>query len=713
MTLFRSAEEKHVIRIVFLYAVAGSLWILLSDRVVAALITDPVRLTQLQTVKGWFFVLASSLLLYALVRSSLASLARSRMKLRENAERFRATFEQAAVGMAHVAPDGRWLRVNQRLCEITGYTRRELFGLRFQDITHPDDLDADVEQGKRLWSGQIPSYSMEKRYIRKDGSIVCVNLTVSVACDASGDAEYFISVVEDINDRKRRQEELTLLATAVEHAGEGVIITDAAGAIQYVNPAFEEMTGYGRDELLGKNPRMLNSGKQDAAFYRRMWAGLLAGNSWRGRLVNVRKDGRNYTQETVITPVRSGGGDITHLVGIFGDVTEQIRLEEQFRQAQKMDAIGRLAGGIAHDFNNMLTVVNGHAQLALEGLSDTDPLYDDLQEICGAADRATKLTRQLLTFSRQQVHAPEVLELGEVIDDAKRMLARLIGEHVELQVSLAPDLGRVLVDRTQIEQVLTNLVLNGSQAMPEGGRVLIEARNEELDEDFTHRFAYPVRPGEYVRLSISDTGVGMDRETLERIFEPFFTTKERDQGTGLGLSTVYGIVKHAGGYIWVYSEPGQGSTFKIYLPRTYSEPEPPSERPPETDDYTGSETVLVAEDQPSVRSLVRRGLVRAGYRVLEAASGTAAIRLFEAENGAIDLLLTDVVMPQMGGRELAAELRARRPDLRVLFMSGYAEHEIARRGVLEPGMFFLEKPFGPQGLQRMVREVLDRPAPAS
>lgn len=516
----------------------------------------------------------------------------------------------------------------------------------------------------------------------------------------------------DVTDRKLRDERLQLLSSAVEHAGEGVIITDASGTIEYVNPAFEEITGYSREEAIGENPRILKSGKQDEAFYREMWDTLLSGRAWRARFINRRKDGELYTHDPVITPVHSEDGEITHLVAVFRDVTDELALEEQLRQSQKLEAVGRLAGGIAHDFNNVLTIITGRAQFALDDLPEDDPLASELDEVLSAADLAQRLSRQMLTFSRQQVIRPEVLDLGQLAQDEKTILHRLLGEDLYLQVSTSPDLGQVKVDRTQIEQVLFNLASNARDAMPGGGTLTIEADNVVLDDGEPSGTIEPVRAGEYVRLRVSDTGTGMDEATREHAFDPFYTTKPRGFGTGLGLSTVHGIVQQVGGTIRLESEPDRGTTFEIYLPRTDEAleaagradagdaPVGPEKGP------AGSETILVVEDQSGVRSLVRRSLERVGYRVLEATHGRQALQVCATESG-IDLVVTDMVMPEMGGRELAEKIRANHPDIRILFMSGYADLDGGQSTTPGEGAHLIEKPFGPGPLQRKVRQVLD------
>jgi PAS domain S-box-containing protein len=670
------------LRITLIYLLVGGLWIIFSDRLVAAIATDPVALTQLQTYKGWFYIAATALLLYLLIKRSLAALSNSEAELRaisaelqaalqrltlqvensplgviewdnhfrvqrwsrqseqlfgwqaeevfgkhpneigfiyaedaeavneviaslldgsrprsvnrnrnytksdavidcewyesalfdetgrlisilslvqdvtareqakqalqESEERFRATFEQAAVGLAHVGLDGQWLRVNQKLCDIIGYSFEELSQLTLPQLIYPDDRHTNREQARRLVAGEIQTYSLEQRYIHKDSSLVWVNVTVSLLRDSSGQPKYFIGVVQDITERKQ--------------------------------------------------------------------------------------------------------------------------LEEQYRHAQKMEAVGRLAGGVAHDFNNLLTVINGYSDLALHSLTEFDPLQKSIREIRKAGERAARLTHQLLAFSRQQILQPEILDLNEVITDISKMLTRLIGEDIELVIVTKAGLGRVKVDPAQMEQVIMNLAVNARDAMPHGGKLTIDLANVELDEDFTRRHLR-VAPGSYVRLAISDTGVGMDEETLNRIFEPFFTTKEQGKGTGLGLATVYGIVSQSGGSILVYSEPGWGTTFKIYLPqiKEVSQPAllslPPQERPSQR-----GETILLVEDEPGVRSLVCDTLKEDGYTVLEASNSAEALLLSEQHPGPIHLLFTDVVLPGLSGRHLAERLLLQRPELKILLL---------------------------------------------
>jgi PAS domain S-box-containing protein len=494
----------------------------------------------------------------------------------------------------------------------------------------------------------------------------------------------------------------------VTNAPYGICRCDSAGIIREANPALVSMLGHGAaDELIGANLANLHSEMEqwftlaDQLRSGKRFTGLVA--DWiceNGKTINVRLSGSAYRE-----------GKTVYFELSAEDVTETRALEQQLRQAQKMEAIGRLAGGIAHDFNNILMVISGYCEFLVEGTADDPKLSGPAKEIANAAERATSLTRQLLAFSRKQMLAPKVLDLNGIVTENLKMLQRVIGEDIELVMTPEANLQPVKADPGQIEQVIMNLAVNARDAMPHGGKLTIETANVSLDENYA-RFHAPLKPGQYVMLAISDTGLGMDSDTQSQIFEPFFTTKGA-KGTGLGLSTVYGIIKQSEGYIWVYSERGKGTTFKIYLPQVTATGEPVPLEPAVDADKVEStrEVILLVEDESTLRGLVRHYLENQGYTVLEAHSAAAALRAASYYSGPIHLLLTDVIMPGMNGRELAQQLSATRPDTKVLFMSGYTENVIGHNGTLDPGVNLLQKPFTLPALKSRVREVLDTALP--
>ncbi len=531
--------------------------------------------------------------------------------------------------------------------------------------------------------------------------------------EANGAGLYTV-ILRDITERQRAEEELRKLSRAVEQSANVIVITDAQGTIEYANPRFTETTGYTLEEAMGQHTRILKSGHTPPEEYKRLWEMITAGKEWRGEFHNKKKTGELYWESASISPIRNADGVITHFLAVKEDITErkraeaaQVHLEEQLRQAQRMECVGRLASGVAHDFNNLLTVIRGYCEFVRNSMPVGDPRSGDLEQIRLASERAAGLTRQLLAFSRQQVMAPTVINLNDLVANLHKMLGRLIGEDVTLSTVLQPELWPITADPGQIEQVIMNLAANARDAMPTGGRLTIETGNVRLDESYaqTHLEA-PIGP--CVMLAVTDTGYGMDEATQARIFEPFFTTKEPDKGTGLGLATVYGIVKQSGGDITVYSEPGQGTIFKIYLPAGEAAPkDAAAPQPPPPVRRGGHETILLVEDDKTVRDLVRLTLQAEGYTVLEADSGGEALSLAGRHQGRVDLLMTDVVMPNMNGRELAERLKALYPRIKILFMSGYTNGTMVRHGVLTAEIKFLPKPFTPIALTSKVREVLD------
>ena len=494
----------------------------------------------------------------------------------------------------------------------------------------------------------------------------------------------------------------------------GYFECDAQGRIASVNRTELEMLGYTAEEMIG-HPLWEFVPEEETV--RQQILGKLAGTIPPSRGLErtyQRKDGTILPVLVEDRFLRDGNGKITGIRSAFQDISERKRaeeekavLQEQLRQSQKIEAIGRLAGGIAHDFNNLLTVIKGYSQLALVETKDDSPLKEDLEEIKNAAEKAADLTRQLLAFSRRQILEMKVLDLNIILRNLNKLLRRVIGEDIELMTIPAEDLGRVKTDPGWIEQVIMNLAVNARDAMINGGRLTIETANVELDEAYA-RGHIAVKPGRYVMLSVSDTGVGMTPEVRQQVFEPFFTTKEKGKGTGLGLSTVYGIVKQSGGNIWVYSEPGQGTTFKIYLPSVDEPADELKDKVVVEELPRGSETILVVEDEEEVRKVAVRILKRQGYTVFDTPDGEGAQVICEKQKEPLHLILTDVVMPGMSGRQLVERCRQIRQDFKVLYMSGYTDNAIVQHGVLVEGVNYIQKPFTVDALARKVREVLDK-----
>ena len=508
-------------------------------------------------------------------------------------------------------------------------------------------------------------------------------------------------------EQQSAEESLRKLSRAVEQSADTVVITDSHGVIEYVNPAFEALTGYTRDEARGQTPRILKSGEQGPEIYQEMWKTILAGNVFRGILVNRKKSGELYYVEESICPIRDAGGEITHFISNGRDLTERLRLEAQLLQAQKMDAIGRLAGGVAHDFNNLLTIITSYSELALDSVPHNSPLETKIQEVLQAARRAAELTRQLLAFSRKQPQALRVVELNSVVSTIAKTLPRLIGEDIEFTFSPGEGLGRVRIDPVQLEQVLMNLAANARDAMPQGGHLQIETFDIRLDDDCIHGKPAVIPKGHYALITVSDDGHGIPPEDLPHIFEPFYTTKPCGKGTGLGLATVYGIVKQNNGFIWAYGEPGSGTVFKIYLPcANEGHHVRQSEAAESQNEAGGSETILLVEDEAAVRRATAEFLRLQGYNVIEARDGLDALALAR-EHKSIHMVVSDVVMPRISGGTLAKEVAWSRPGTQFLFVSGYAGKTILDHKVVDLETNFLQKPYTLKQLSSKVRKALD------
>lgn len=602
--------------------------------------------------------------------------------------------------------------VSDYIEQMLGYSVREwrMSPEMSLQLMHPDDRErVNRETNLAYQSGQ--KNRTEFRLLNKNGQPVWVETHSAVIKDLNGNVVGRRGVTIDISERKQAEEALreaeAKFRSIFENAVEGIFQATPEGAYVAVNPAMARILGYASpEELIEERICFSEYNYVDKDTRRELRERLDQDGIVMGFECEVfRKDATKLSTIQNVRAIRDEQGTLLHYEGSIEDVSERKVLESQLRQAQKLEAIGMLAGGIAHDFNNLLTVICGYCDLSLYQLDEHDPLHRNLNEISRAADRAGVLTRQLLAFSRKQVLMPRVLDLNSVVSEMEKLLRRLIGENIEFRAILAENLGSMKADPGQLEQVIMNLAINSRDAMPNGGKLIIETNNVYLDEEHAKRHV-TVSAGHYVMLAVSDTGSGMDKETQGRIFEPFFTTKEQGKGTGLGLAMVYGIVKQSGGSIWVYSEVGRGTTFKIYLPRV---DEQPAREAPRTarDVIRGTETVLVAEDEEMVRQLACEVLTTYGYKVLPAANGGSAFLVCEKHEGRIDLLITDVVMPEMSGLELSARLRMLKPELKVLFMSGYTDNALIHQGMIE-GENFIQKPFSPLGLVEKVRSVLDQ-----
>jgi len=628
---------------------------------------------------------------------------RRRRSLRRRAERERALLEQAPVGIL-VHRSGRIVYTNRAATRQFGASSAEvLSGRTYAEFVIPEnkaacERDADAARIAviRALDGSYHRVEVAAAPIRYRGRPATQVILRGLPSTGSTSTGPYVHTAAP--------------------AAQGVVILDALGFVETWDAGAEAITGFRAEDIVGRDlaaiftPEAQERDDHGTALRTAITQGRHQGEGWKRR-----RDGTRFWCSVAVVAQYNAERKIEGFVVVLRDLTAQHagdeaarRTEDQLRQAQRMEAIGRLAGGIAHDFNNLLTAINGHAQFLLDDLDENHPSRTDAEEIRRSADRASALTRQLLAFSRRQELQPRVVNLNEIIGDMGMLFRRVLSETIEVETTLEADLGPVRADAGQMEQVIMNLVVNARDALPRGGTISIRTSNIDLDDAYADT-RIDVGPGAYVLVSVSDNGIGMDRETMAHIFEPFFTTKEEGKGTGLGLATVYGIVKQSGGHIWVYSEAGKGTTFKIYLPRV-SESGETLQRPPRGREQARTgETVLLVEDDPAVRGLARRVLETRGYRVLEAGTGADAMQVAREHNAQIDLLISDVVVPDMHGADIAQRVVEIQPAVKLLFMSGYTDQDIQRHGAITAGMPFLEKPFTPDSFARKVREVLDQP----
>ena len=631
---------------------------------------------------------------------------RAEEELRRSEDRLRTIFGHVPVGIFRVTLGGDFTDVNPALVRMFGYSGREAFLAETPNLVpllyaSPDERRPVLDRLRQSPQGirfEVPA-------CRRDGTRIDVVVNASIEFDGEGQPAFISGAIEDLTRQREAENQLRLLAAAVEQSSAITVITSVDGAIEYVNKAFEQSTGYCRDEVFGKNPSILKSGKHDQGFYRHLWSTILDRRPWRGRFYNKRKNGSEYVEDATIFPILGEHGDIVNFVATKRDITVELALEAQHNQMQKMEAIGQLTGGVAHDFNNILQVIQGYSELGLLALDGNHPGHEPMQRVSEAAERASSLVQQLLLFSRQKVMQPKLLDLKDGVDNLLKMLGRLLGEHIEIRWRPCERPVVVFADSGMVDQILMNLCVNARDAMPSGGVLTIETSTATVDDEFaaTHPWA---TSGTFAVLQVSDNGIGMDEKTRERIFEPFFTTKGEGKGTGMGLATVYGIVRQHKGMVDVYSEPGLGSRFRVYLPLQGFSGRDEAAEPPEAP-TGGSETILLAEDDADVRRLATTILEMAGYAVLVAEDGLVATELFAEHRDKVGLCVLDVVMPRLGGKDAAGRIMAIRPETPVLFASGYSKDAIHHDFVLKEGVHLIHKPYSRNDLLRTVRSLLD------
>ncbi|UFS71701.1 PAS domain S-box protein [Geomonas sp. RF6] len=627
---------------------------------------------------------------------------------RESEEKYRGIFENAPVGIYQTTVQGEILGVNPMLARLFGYASADEM-LAEKDSTAPSYF-ADPEVREAIVSAALASHgfvSTEVIYRRRDGSTFCGTLTMMALRDKTGEISFLEGFIEDVTLRKKAEEELRKLSEAVKQSPVSITITDADGAVEFVNPMFTRVSGYLPEDVVGKAARILGRSVAPEPYAEEMWSALRDGKVWEGEVHCRKKGGEPLWEHVTVSPIRDTRGGVTHFVALEQDITEQKRIKEQLLQAQKMEAVGQLAGGVAHDFNNILTAIIGFASIMQLRMPLTDPLQSNVEQILAAAGRAATLTRSLLTFSRTHNVNLRPANLNDALSDLGRFLKRIISEEISFRTIFGDDIPTVYADVTQIQQVVINLATNARDEMPKGGVLTLETGSRDIDEDFVSCHGLGT-PGSYAVITVSDTGRGMDEEIRKRIFEPFFTTKGVGKGTGLGLSIVYGIVKQHSGFIIVSSTPGNGASFEVFLPAAENCVCTEQESAGDEAAAGGRETILLAEDDAAVRQLMSSILTSYGYRVIVAQDGSEAVRAFEEHGDEVQLLLFDMIMPQMNGKEACEQIRRMRHGVPVLYLSGYTMDYIRDRGDLADGAELLMKPVEPRELLKKVRGMLER-----
>lgn len=664
-----------------------------------------LELNPLRAVLAKFTVSLEGCIAYQALIGEIAERKHILQALQQSEMRYRTVVESASDAIV-VIRDGLVAFVNRRAAELAEEQPEHLIGQPFVRYLHPAEAARVMEYHRRRLAGGRPAPIFYETRLQspRTGRVVTVEITANLIQYEERPA--VLVQIRDITERRRIEAERARLALALEQTADAVMIADPRGCITYINPSFEGLWGAPRAALLGREASFIAFG--DARAYHEMLRNMASGQVWRGRLRGRRHDGETVVCDTIATPTRDEHGNIVAFVCVQRDITKELQLEEQYLQAQKMDSIGRLAGGIAHDFNNIMTAILGFGTMILEQVGDNHVLRHAVEQIVTAGERATNLTRQLLTFSRRHITEVRTLDLNAVITEMLTLLRRALGEDVELVTQLDDEAGCIRADPGLIQQVVMNLAINARDAMPRGGRLILRTQVARLSEEFC-RSRFRLKPGDYVLFSVIDAGEGMTPEVLSHAFEPFFTTKPKGKGSGLGLATVYAIVQQCHGHIEIESEVGRGTTVKIWFPRL----ETGSDAVPveiEDEAQQGTETILVVEDEDLVRDLTARILRSLGYSVLEATNGKEGLAIVEKLHGRVDLVLTDVIMPQMGGQEMAEHLRERYPNIKIVYISGFTEVAITEGGHPVGAERWIPKPYTREILARRIREVLDRNA---
>lgn len=645
---------------------------------------------------------------FACIVQDVTERKKAEQALIESEKRYEQLAEQSRTFAWEVDLNGLYTYISPIAETIIGYKPEELVGKKhFYDLAPAEDKQGIIAEAEHIMADNGNFENLENRIVIKSGEIIWVNSSGIAVKDSEGNITGIRGNDRDITTRKAAEAGMNRLAACIEQADESVVITSRDGVIEYVNPAFTSVTGYTREEVIGQNPRILKSGTHDHTLYQEMWRVLGKGKVWRGRLINKKKDGTLYTQETSISPIRDEAGHVVNYAAVTHDISETLALQEQLLQSQKMESVGRLAGGIAHDFNNMLMGIMGYTELAREKLPANHPATEDLDVVLDSATRTATLTKQLLTFARKQTIKPVILDLNQTIPTALKLLRRLIGESIQLKWEPGADVWHVKMDPGQIDQILANLCVNARDALRNKNDASISIHTGNIHVTLEDcKESADAGPGDYVFCSVRDNGVGIPEAIQQQIFDPFFTTKGIGEGTGLGLSTVYGILKQNQGFITVQSKENEGTEIKLHFPRS-SEATSPIQQNTNGPEISGlGHTILLVEDEESIRNIAARFLQRFQFNVLTAEDPNVAIELAQKHEGKIDIILTDMIMPGMNGKSMVEKILESRKGIKVIYMSGYTSDLLIEHQRTEDGSLFLAKPFSREQLAETIAKAL-------